>query len=459
MRPARFGNHPPSRPQSPRTGSFLCSPDLSSSRWQSLRFHVREHAPSLGTALLNDNVLSPAVLEALPSDKAPPAYGSPRHRPGFSQSAVAGYSILPSSILTDVGSLSPALPVLSPHATASSKRLTLRRTKRSHFFTLRQLVNSQAFWLALYFAFNLGLTLYNKLVLVYFPFPYTLTAFHALCGTLGGLVLRRQRAYVPAQLSLRSTAALAAFSVLYAVNIAVSNVSLQMVTIPFHQVVRAATPIFTTALSILLFGTQFTRLKILSLVPVMAGVALATYGDYYFTFLGLLLTLLGTFLAALKTIYTNVLQSSPNGQRAQCGLLPVPPRLGLHALDLLTRTSPLACALCLVYAYASGELGEARGALAPNTPAGCARVMVILGNGVIAFGLNVVSLSANKKVGALNMTVAANVKQALTILFAVGIFHLTITPANALGICVTLAGGAWYAWMEYTAKHRVQAQP
>ncbi|KAH9828654.1 TPT-domain-containing protein [Rhodofomes roseus] len=419
---------------------------------------MRDHASVFGT--LDDDGLSPVALQAfdaVPSDArhapASSTYGSPRHRPRFSHSASLGDSIPPSPILTDVGS-SPALPVLSPHATASSKRLTLRRTKRSRF-TLPQFVETQAFWLVLYFAFNLGLTLYNKLVLVHFPFPYTLTALHALCGTLGGLVLRRRGAYVPAQLSARSTAVLAAFGVLYAVNIAVSNVSLQMVTIPFHQVVRAATPIFTTALSIVLFNTQFTRLKILSLIPVMAGVALATYGDYYFTFFGLLLTLLGTFLAALKTIYTNVLQSSPKAQRgARPTFLPVPPRLALHPLDLLTRTSPLACALCLFYAYASGELAQARTSLAPHSVAGASRVLVILGNGVIAFGLNVVSLSANKKVGALNMTVAANVKQALTILCAVGIFHLTITPANALGICVTLAGGAWYAWVEYTAKHR-----
>ena len=156
----------------------------------------------------------------------------------------------------------------------------------------------------------------------------------------------------------------------------------------------------------------------------MAGVALAyvaillvafvylhwrsTYGDYYFTFLGLLLTLLGTFLAALKTIYTNVLQSSPKSQRIHRPLvaLPAPPRLALHPLDLLTRTSPLACALCLFYAFASGELGRARSSLAPTTLEGLVRVLVILGNGVIAFGLNVVSLSANKRVGALNMTVA-----------------------------------------------------
>lgn len=46
----------------------------------------------------------------------------------------------------------------------------------------------------------------------------------------------------------------------------------------------------------------------------------------------------------------------------------------------------------------------------------------------------------------------ANVKQVLTILFAVFLFDLTITPLNAFGITVTLLGGAWYAWGEYMDK-------
>ena len=43
----------------------------------------------------------------------------------------------------------------------------------------------------------------------------------------------------------------------------------------------------------------------------------------------------------------------------------------------------------------------------------------------------------------------ANVKQVLTILLATALFNLTVTRANALGIAVTIAGGAWYAWVEY----------
>jgi hypothetical protein len=36
----------------------------------------------------------------------------------------------------------------------------------------KQFYNSVPYWLILYFCFNLGLTLFNKVVLVSFPFPY-----------------------------------------------------------------------------------------------------------------------------------------------------------------------------------------------------------------------------------------------------------------------------------------------
>jgi hypothetical protein len=79
-------------------------------------------------------------------------------------------------------------------------------------------------------------------VLVRFPFPYTLTALHALCGSIGGHVLKEKGLFVRKKLGARDTAVLAAFSVLYSVNIVVSNVSLQMVTVPVspHLVISHA---------------------------------------------------------------------------------------------------------------------------------------------------------------------------------------------------------------------------
>lgn len=49
----------------------------------------------------------------------------------------------------------------------------------------------------------------------------------------------------------------------------------------FHQVVRATTPMFTILLNYIFFKKQSAPQVYISLIPVVAGVGLATYGDYY----------------------------------------------------------------------------------------------------------------------------------------------------------------------------------
>ncbi|ORY92767.1 triose-phosphate transporter family-domain-containing protein [Leucosporidium creatinivorum] len=295
-------------------------------------------------------------------------------------------------------------------------------------------------WLLLYFAFNLGLTLYNKLVLQGFPFPWTLTAIQMLSGTIGTQIALNRGFFVQARLTTKEGLIMIAFSVLYTVNIAVSNLSLHLVTVPFHQVVRAMTPLFTILIAAAAFRKRHSRDTYLSLIPVVAGVVFATYGDYSFTAWGFILTLIGTLLAALKTIVTN---------RVQVG------RLKLHPLDLLIRMSPLAFCQCVFFGWTSGELDRVR--IYGATEMTQHKAIALAINGAIAFGLNVVSFTANKKTSALTMTVAANVKQVLTIILAVLIFNLSLNPTNLFGITLTLAGGAWYARVELLEKSRASA--
>jgi hypothetical protein len=128
-------------------------------------------------------------------------------------------------------------------------------------------------------------------------------------------------------------------------------------------------------------------------------------------------------------------------------------RLKLHPLDLLLRMSPLAFLQCLVYALVSGEMVDVVEYVFDDLTLGS--FLALAANGTIAFFLNVVSFTANKKTSALTMTVAANVKQVLSIVLAVVIFNLTITALNAWGILITLAGGAWYTAMEMQEKKRI----
>jgi len=66
--------------------------------------------------------------------------------------------------------------------------------------------------------------------------------------------------------------------------------------------------------------------------------------------------------------------------------------------------------------------------------------------------LNMVSFTTNKRVGALAMTVAGNVKQCLSVAAGVWVFRFEVGVLNAVGIVVALMGGAWYTWIEIGEK-------
>lgn len=178
----------------------------------------------------------------------------------------------------------------------------------------------------------------------------------------------------------------------------------------------------------------------------------STYGDYYFTPVGFFLTLLGTLLAALKTILTNIIlvkqpasplpfssdssthllsddssnQSSPPHSFFSC-LLSISifnssssssfssfslPKLCLSPLHLLYLLSPLAFIQTTLLAHFTGELSRVQHHLFHSTsslpPAGSSLNFRIwlASNGILAFFLNVVSFNANRRVGPLAMSVA-----------------------------------------------------
>lgn len=109
-----------------------------------------------------------------------------------------------------------------------------------------------------------------------FPFPWALTGVHTLCGSIGAQVALQKGFFTPQKLETQENLVLVAFSSLYTINIAVSNLSLNLVTVPFHQVVRATTPLFAIALGAVMLKKRTSRRTVISLVPVVLGVAFAT---------------------------------------------------------------------------------------------------------------------------------------------------------------------------------------
>lgn len=285
-----------------------------------------------------------------------------------------------------------------------------------------------AFYFASWFFLNIVITLYCKaLFSVYaFPFPMVMTIIHMIFTYTGVKVTQSLGLHAPKRPPPGARRTILWFSVVFTVNIWLSNAGLQAVSVSLHQVVRTLVPLFTMFLSLIIYNERYASTLVLPVLTVIGGVAITVWGDMDATLHGLIIVVLGCFFSSLKGIIT---------QKTQVGAL------GLPSLDLLRYLCPLAIAELLLLALSMGEIESL---LASNalTPALCLHLCVL---GVVAFFLNFVSFRCAALLSPLTLNVAGNVKQVLTSLLGVIVFGGTLTPALCLGIVGTAVGASWYS--------------
>jgi hypothetical protein len=174
-----------------------------------------------------------------------------------------------------------------------------------------------------------------------------------------------------------------------------------------------------------------------TLLPIVAGALLATYGERYdASCRGFLLTLIGAVLAVVKTIATNVLVHKSDSS--------VPP------IELLSILSPLAAAQALLWAIWTGEISGVM-----KSTLGSKWVVILVLDTAMAAALNIASFEANRRGGPLAMAIAANVKQVL--LLAVPLGGKLPGPTVVCGTALTVVGSVRYAHVQ--SRNRRDLEP
>ncbi|ESR34524.1 hypothetical protein CICLE_v10005494mg [Citrus x clementina] len=284
----------------------------------------------------------------------------------------------------------------------------------------------------LWYSSNIGVLLLNKYLLSNygFRFPIFLTMCHmSACAILSYVSIVFLK-IVPLQTvkSRSQLAKIATLSTVFCGSVVGGNISLRYLPVSFNQAVGATTPFFTALFAYLMTFKREAWVTYATLVPVVAGVVIASEGEPGFHLYGFIMCISATAARALKSVLQGILLSS-EGER-------------LNSMNLLLYMSPIAVLVLLPAAL----IMEAK-VLEVIVSLGRQHKflwLLLLINSTMAYSANLLNFLVTKHTSALTLQVLGNAKGAVAVVISILLFRNPVTFIGIAGYTMTVLGVAAY---------------
>ena len=258
-----------------------------------------------------------------------------------------------------------------------------------------------------------------------------------------------ERRFPRAQVTWPMLRALLPVTALHLVGHVAGCASYNFSSISFMQIVKAAEPVVSVLTLTLLYGQRFSTGIWLSLIPIVAGVAVVSATEVNFAVAGFLAAMASNVAFVVRNILSKQAQSD----------------IGLQGINLYAWMSILGTArlLPVSLAVAGGSAVEAiRSASARFATSGAVPFLWFgSGTGFIPFLLtgglfyhlyNQTSYMALTGISPLTYSICNTVKRVVVILAGIAVFRNPVPPINAFASAVAIAGTWFYAQAETKAK-------
>lgn len=286
--------------------------------------------------------------------------------------------------------------------------------------------------IVLWYSSNIGVLLLNKFLLSNygFRFPIFLTMCHmAACALLSYLSIVFLKV-VPLQAikSRQQLFKIATLSVVFCGSVVGGNVSLRYLPVSFNQAVGATTPFFTALFAYLMTLKREAWVTYAALVPVVAGVVIASGGEPSFHLFGFIMCISATAARAFKSVLQGILLSS-EGEK-------------LNSMNLMLYMSPIAVLVLLPVALimepnvldVTISLGKEHKYM----------WLLLLVNSTMAYAANLSNFLVTKHTSALTLQVLGNAKGAVAVVISILLFRNPVTVMGIGGYTITVLGVVAY---------------
>merc|ERR1719201_457057 len=287
-------------------------------------------------------------------------------------------------------------------------------------------------WYFLNTAYNIG----NKLVLTAFPMPWTAATWELFFGFPYVFVLWSSGLRKAPKLTFESIKLLAPSGVLLAGTHVFGVISFGLGAISFTHVLKATEPLWSALISAVVFRDFLPIPVYLSLVPIIAGVSLASLKELTFSWMSFIAGTGSAVTSAAKAILSKkVLDGKPLGENlTPANMFAILSILGFIAIVpvSLILEPPKAAIAAWTAALAKGY-----------TNAQLIKMLSI--SGFLYYIYNEVAFLALAEVAPVTHAVTNTVKRVVIILASILVFKTTITPLGAVGSGITILGALLYA--------------
>ncbi|CDY11341.1 BnaA03g01770D [Brassica napus] len=280
---------------------------------------------------------------------------------------------------------------------------------------------------------NIGVLLLNKYLLSNYGFKYPifLTMCHMTACSLLSYAAVAWLKIVPMQ-TVRSRvqfAKISALSLVFCVSVVFGNVSLRFLPVSFTQAIGATTPFFTAVFAWLMTMKREAWLTYLALVPVVAGVVIASGGEPSFHLFGFIMCIAATASRALKSVLQGILLSS-EGEK-------------LNSMNLLLYMAPIAVVFLLPAALIMEK--NVVGITIALARDDFRIIWYLLFNSALAYLVNLTNFLVTKHTSALTLQVLGNAKGAVAVVISILIFKNPVSVTGMLGYALTVCGVILYS--------------
>lgn len=222
-------------------------------------------------------------------------------------------------------------------------------------------------------------------------------------------------------------------SFLHAFGHCLTNVSFAAVAVSFTHTVKTLEPVFSAAGSYLVSGTVYPVPVYLALVPIMAGVAMASATELSFTWLGFTTAMASNAAFAGRAIWSKGLMSR------------------MSAVNLYNYVTIVALLFCIppTLYFEGAQLGSALADLSARV--GFWDMMAKFFNVGLYYHLyNQVAYQALEKVEPITHAVGNVGKRIFVIGFSIIAFGNAISMQTAVGSAIAIAGAGLYSYLKAT---------